>query len=131
MINPNPAAHTIAGSFARPFFKPHEFAAELFLSGFQADVESLTWCIKNALIEHAGIDCTESPFLLGDYGIEPEQRWGWTIVDLKSADSRSTSFVVSVAEGDDGIRLYTFETDNGYLEDIRLTVHAAKIFDFL
>ena len=130
MTNLNPTADNIAGIFARPLFDPQEFAAEQFLSGFQADVQSLTWCIKNALMKHAGIDCTEAPFSFGDYGIEPVQRWGWTIIDLHLADNRMANFVVSATERD-GIRLYTIETNRGTLEDLPLADNAGMIFDFL
>lgn len=130
MTKLNPTADTMAGEVTLPSFDHQEFAAEQFLSSFQADVQSLNWCIKTALVKHAGINCWENPFAFGDYDIEHAQRWGWTIVDLHSADGRSASFVVSAAECD-GIRLYTFETDSGILEDTSLTDNAGAIFDFL
>ena len=130
MPNFIPTADNIAGSFARPPFDPLEFAAEQFLSGFQADVQSLTWCIKTALVKHVGIDCWGSPFVFGDYAIEPAERWCWTIVDVHSADNRTAGFVVSATERD-GTRLYTIETDSGILEDIALADNAAMIFGFV
>jgi hypothetical protein len=131
MTNPDLTADSTAGNFARTLFDLEEFAAEQFLSGFQADVQSLTWCLKKALVKHAGIDCSEaSPFAFGDYGIEPTQRWAWTIVDLRSSDGRHASFVASAAESS-GVRLYSFEADHGFIEDIPLAGNAAKIFDFL
>jgi hypothetical protein len=130
MANLNSTADTMAGETARPPFNHQEFAAEQFLSGFQADVQSLNWCIKTALVEYAGIDCWETPFSFGDYDVDSAQRWGWTIVDLHSADGRSADFVVSATECD-GIRLYTFETDDGLLEDISLSDNAEKVFNSL
>ena len=131
MHNLDTTAHSTAGNLARPHFELQEFAAEQFLSKFQADVQSLNWCLKSALVKHAGIDCWEaSSFAFGDYGTEPAERWGWTIVDLHSADGRSASFVVSATETA-GPHLYSFETDHGFLENVSLPDDAETIFDFL
>src|SRR5215469_7671261 len=100
MTNLNPTDGVMAGNFACPPFNPQDFATEQFLAGFQADVQSITWCIKTALMKHVGIDCWESPFLFGDYAIDPGERWAWTIIDLHSADKRAASFVVSATERD-------------------------------
>jgi len=131
MTNPDLTADGTAGNFARTLFDLEEFAAEQFLSGFQADVQSLTYCLKGALMGHAGIDCSEaSPFAFGDYGIEPAQRWAWTIVDLRAADGRRASFVVSAAEST-SVRFYSFETDHAFLEDVSLANNAGIVFNFL
>lgn len=131
MTNPDLTADSTAGNFARTLFDLEEFAAEQFLSGFQADVQSLIWCLKSALVKHAGIDCSEaSPFAFGDYGIEPAQRWAWTIVDLRSADGCRASFVASAAESS-GVRLYSFETDHAFLEDVSLVNNPGMVLNFL
>jgi hypothetical protein len=129
MFTNDPTAANVAGTSARLLLNIDEFAAERFLSNFQADVEALTACVKRALKKQLGIGCKHSTFCFGDYSIEADDRWAWTIVDFKMA-GHEVSFVVSARE-QDGMRLYCIEADNGILEDVRLEQDAVVIFDFL
>ena len=125
----NLTADNVAGNSVRPLFSADEFSTELFLSGFQADVEAVTCCIKNALGKQLGIDCKESNFCFGDYSLDARNLWAWTIIDLKMAEAGEASLIVGARE-QDGIRLYHFEGDQGILEDVELEESAAMVFEF-
>lgn len=125
----NVTADNVAGNSVRPLFNADEFSTELFLSGFQADVEAVTHCIKNALGKQLGIDCKESTFCFGDYSLDARNLWAWTIIDLKMAEVGEASLIVGARE-EDGIRLYHFEGDQGILEDVELEEGAAMVFEF-
>jgi hypothetical protein len=125
----NPTADNLAGNSVRPLFNADEFSTERFLSGFQADVEAVTYCIKNALDKQLGIDCKQSSFCFGDYSRDARNLWAWTIIDLKMAEAGEASLIVG-ARDQDGIRLYHFEGDQGILEDVELEESAVTVFEF-
>jgi len=125
----NPTADKVAGNSVRLLFNADEFSAERFLSNFQADVEAVTFCIKNALAKQLGIDCSVSSFCFGDYSIDAYDRWAWTIIDLAMVGKGEVSLVVSARE-QDGIRFYSFEADQEILEDVKLEQSAAMVFEF-
>jgi hypothetical protein len=125
----NCTADNVAGNSVRLHFNADEFAAERFLSSFQADVEAVTYCVKNALAKQRGIDCKESTFCFGDYSLDARNLWAWTIIDLKMAEAGEASLIVGARERD-GIRLYHFEGDQGILEDVELEESAAMVFEF-
>lgn len=128
-INDQTAANGAANS-ARPLFDADKFASEMFLSHFQADVEDIIWAIKDVLTKQFAITCEEYPFCFGDFSDDTNDRWAWTIIDLTIAQDREASFVVSARE-QDGVALYSFEGDNGSLQDVKLKQDAATILEFL
>jgi hypothetical protein len=130
MLTYNPAADNVGENSVRLHFSVDDFWAERFLSNFQSDVESITWCIKSALAEQPGIDCKPVPFCFGDYSVDENDRWAWTIVDLHVGEDAEASFVVS-ARQESGVNLYSFEADNGVVEDVRLEQSGATVMEFL
>jgi len=76
-------------------FDPEAFAREQFLWQFQGDVESLVWCIKDALNKHTDTRCEPRELVFGDVmDNAPSVRSAWANIEFEVADREPAIVVV-------------------------------------
>lgn len=102
-----------------PPFDPNEYQIEQFLHRMAGDIKSLIRCIRKALLVHHDIECRAE--ISHSVTMPPTCRLGLLSAFMRR--DRSASFVVSAIQKD-GVRLYSFETDDGFLEDVPLQGNA-------
>jgi hypothetical protein len=107
------------------------YRKQQFLHGARADIESLTWCIRNALLQDARLSSDAMPYTLIDCGFgEGADWWASTSIELITDDGKSAEIVIGVDQTNDG-RLYNFQSDSMYLSDIYLDGRAEEVLQHL
>lgn len=108
---------------------PDNFATEFFRHDVKAEVESLLWCIADALRRYTGIRCEWEPFVYDCLDAnDPKERWGCATIEITGENGKSATLYLAVVEMN-GTRVYDLDLDETPLFDkVSLHENVAEIF---